>query len=98
MIKSDFDFEIVKMQGRYILKIVDLDLGRMSVTNDIENVVEYIFRKTPDVDPAGFLIIYQDSEHRWDGWDAKDRQFVALDEQTFEEAVTRYIKILNVGK
>jgi hypothetical protein len=87
-IRSDFDFEIVEVNGRDAIIIQDLNKGRMSVTNDIENVVAYI-AKLNDLDPASYLIVYRDSEGTWDGWDAKRRDFVALGEQAFEGAISR---------
>lgn len=66
--RADFDFIIQRADVGYILKIVDLDLGEMSVTNDIEQVLADIFeRQEPPVpEPRAFFILYRDSERLWD--------------------------------
>ncbi len=54
------DWEIVKVDEHRVF-IEDLNLGRMSVTNDAENVFAAIQLKYP-----GRRVIYMDSEGRWD--------------------------------
>jgi len=52
------DFSIFKIDNdKKMIFIKDMDLGRMSVTNDAENVVKYLNEKYPN-----FRIIYQDSD------------------------------------
>ena len=55
MTKSDYKFLVVND----ILLIVDLDLGAISVTNDIENVVADIIKQ--GVDLEGMCIITRDT-------------------------------------
>jgi len=95
--RSDFDFEIAEVKGRKAIIIQDLDKGKMSVTNDIENVVAYI-ANLRGLDPTDYLIVYRDSLGTWDGWDAKKKDFVGLGKHTFEDAISRYVQILNGGK
>lgn len=59
MTKSDYTYTIE--DG--FLKIVDLDMGGMSVTNDIENVITEIGLSE---DILNLRIIYQDSMGEWD--------------------------------
>lgn len=58
--KIKSDYSIVKVEEDRIF-IVDLDLGRRSVTNDAENVVFEISKHFP-----GKRIIYRDSMKEWD--------------------------------
>lgn len=67
--KSDFTYYI----ANFCLAIEDQNLGRMSVTNDMENVLEYIkywLEKEGKEMPSS--IIYKDSEGMWDGVSYKD--------------------------
>ena len=64
MVRCDYVHTIRKVDGVDVLLIEDMDLGRMSVTNDIENVLselEDLYRGLPEI------IIYRDSEGIWDG-------------------------------
>ena len=71
--KADYDY---KLLGN-TLSIVDLNRGRMSVTNCIEDVVEEIC-EAHDLVPEKMIIVYQDTEGIWDGWDHKRKRFIAL--------------------
>lgn len=53
------DFQIVAVKSDKVF-LADLDMGRMSVTNDAESVVSYVARKYPNR-----RIIYKDSDGRW---------------------------------
>lgn len=69
--KSDFDWRHVEIfkdnRATTVIEIVDLDLGNMSVTNDIENVVTQIATELPEDNPiTENAIIYRDSEGIWD--------------------------------
>ncbi len=66
MIKSDFNYYI----SNGVLAIEDQNLGRMSVTNDMENVLEYIKNELNDKMPN--LIVYKDSDGIWDGVSYKE--------------------------
>ena len=61
MVKSDYAY---KVEGKYLI-IKDLNLGRMSVTNDIEEVLNEISNKiTNPLD--SYKIIYEDSDGMFD--------------------------------
>lgn len=54
-----------------VLEIIDLDLGKMSVTNDIENVVMSIDLELDkafggNVSVGDYAVIYRDSTGAWD--------------------------------
>ncbi len=85
--KSDFEHEVDF--ARKIISIEDLDMGKMSVTNNIENIVDYI-SKADNIDPTQYMIVYRDSEGRWDGWDHGKHQFIHLGASTCDEAVEKY--------
>ena len=67
------------------LAIIDLNLGNMSVTNCIEDVVEEISLKE-NVNPNNLIIVYRDSEYVWDGWNHKTQNFIGLNCATQEAA------------
>lgn len=74
-------------KGYRILAIVDRNLPDfMSVTNNIENIIQELNFK-----PSDGLIIYRDSEWNWDGWDGKN--FIFLNSQDINTAVENYIKL-----
>ncbi len=80
MIRSDFTAAVIED----VIVVIDENRGRMSVTNDIENVVAYLFTN------AGFgdwPIVYRDSEGRWEG--------VQIDERRRFKAF-RYVGALDV--
>lgn len=60
-----------------IVAIVDLDLGGMSVTNDIENVVKEISKKE-NIQAAEYKWIYKDSDGMWDGFNPVSETFIHL--------------------
>ena len=61
---SDYTYELVGP----VLCIVDLDLGAMSVTNNIENVMSHIKKEIEDLGiPFPPIVIYRDSDGMWDG-------------------------------
>lgn len=88
--KADFDYSIDTISGHKIIVIVDANLGRMSVTNDIENVVASI-ELTENIDAKDYLVIYKDSTGRWDGWDGRD--FISLSGENPIEAARKYIHL-----
>lgn len=71
--KSDYRYEIL---GN-VIAIVDLNLGRKSVTNNIENVLDEISTKEHLIVP-NYIIIYKDSEGRWDGYNFFTKSFYSL--------------------
>ena len=69
MVKSDFTYNLITLEnGQLFLSIIDLDLGRMSVTNDIENVLLFIRgARSLSVDQMrDVYIVYCDSDDQWD--------------------------------
>ena len=68
--KSDYQYQI---DGR-VLFIMDLDCGRKSVTNDIENVLADITEKE-NTSMDNFDIIYRDSDGNIDGVYTKNGEY-----------------------
>lgn len=63
MNKADFEYSVVNG----VLCIIDLNMGNMSVTNDIENVLRFIQRKDRRIYPFTVNhVIYRDSDGNWD--------------------------------
>lgn len=94
MSKSDYTYELKTHARKQVLMIMDLNLGNMSVTNNIENVVDEICAKEA-IKPGDYMIVYMDSHGYWDGYKSKDKSFVILRTLTYEEALTKYTKIEN---
>lgn len=90
MAKSDYRYGLQTLGGRNVLVIEDLSLGRCSVTNDIENVIEDIAQKEI-INPVEYMIVYRDSRAIWDGYEFATQQFIALRSWTWEEAVRKYV-------
>lgn len=73
--------------GQKTLVLTDEGTGPiMSLTNDIENVVEQACLeqdlKTPHV-----RVVYRDSDGTWDGWNTKTHQFIPLVQDRAEDAI-----------
>lgn len=69
--RADYDWKLVQIltDGRAttVIEIVDRDLGNMSVTNDIENILLEISDDLDDDNPLSEnAVIYRDSEGLWD--------------------------------
>jgi len=84
MSKSDYRFQVDDEEKTIFIE--DLNLGRCSVTNDIENVVEEIAEQYK-IDPRKFYILYRDSQGVVDGWSALSGNFIACSAPTFEEGL-----------
>ena len=91
--KSDYDYSIYFINDNKIISIIDRNRGRMSVTNNIENVVSEIAVEN-NLNPNEYLIIYKDSEGMWDGWEFKSKRFIRLNCNTERNATERYISIV----
>jgi hypothetical protein len=94
MTKCDYVHTIRKVDGVDVLLIEDMDLGRMSVTNDIENVLSELkdlYRGLPKI------IIYRDSEGIWDGVNNNGEwvNFYMLNTQDTEVAIEKAIKLIS---
>lgn len=72
--RAQFLYRIGEYQGNKWLLIWDKNLGAISVTNDIENVVEDI-ADHEGIDPLEYTIVYRDSEGNWDGWNHLTQSF-----------------------
>ena len=77
-----------------VLKIVDLDLGGNSVTNEAERVLGKIERWRPGL-IARCRIMYRDSRGIWDGleWDGLEVRFFPIRERD-EKAAERKLRQL----
>jgi hypothetical protein len=75
--RADFTYSIRLNR----IKIVDLNSGKASVTNDIESVLRKIEAWHQD-SIAGYQIMYRDAEGYWDGveWDGEHARFFAIRE------------------
>ena len=90
MAQADFDYKFRDtFTGERVLIIYDLNLGGKSVTNDIENVLQKIQRVNG---PLPRLIIYRDSEGRFDGVKADGEvEFIPIRETGEEAAIVRAV-------
>ena len=86
MSRSDYSYKVLDIPKGKFIAITDLNLGRMSVTNNIENVLEEI-AGVESLSLLEYKIVYRDSEGTWDAWDQKQSRAVYLGETI----------ILNVG-
>lgn len=91
MIKPNYNHRIKDFAGRNCIIIEDENLGGMSVTNAIEDVVKEI-EKQERIEAINYMIVYKDSEGSWDGWDHRKKQFIHLDAETWPHAVEAYIQ------
>jgi hypothetical protein len=89
--KSDYSYTKIKKDGIIVIAIIDLNLGGMSVTNNIENVVDAICHKEK-IKPDDAAFIYMDSLKTWDGWNQKTGWFVALSTNDKQEAINKIVK------
>lgn len=77
MSKSNYTYKIFRDER--VISIVDLD-GPMSVTNNIDRVVEEI-TNCEHILISRFCVIYKDTSGVWDGYDPLKDQFIILNEQ-----------------
>lgn len=78
------------IDGHNILSIEDLGRGTdLSVTNNIENIVEEELWKLDKTKSDIPLVIYRDNEGMWDGWDVIKEDFIILDAADEIEAVQK---------
>jgi hypothetical protein len=75
--RADFTYSIRLNR----IKIVDLNSGKASVTNDIENVLRKI-EAWHQGSIAGYQIMYRDSDGYWDGieWNGQHARFFEIRE------------------
>lgn len=94
MTRSNYTYGIADGTDEKILWIVDSNLGNMSVTNDMENVLAEIEKKT-QLPLEDYKIIYRDSMNTWDGVEYKfgNVDFVFLNASTLQEAIEKITQI-----
>jgi len=87
MRKADYDYELGKYKQKVdVITIKDLDLGNVSVTNDIENVIAEICQ-LEKIEKEQFMIVYRDSSGQWDGFDTTTDEFVGLGMDEWYDAI-----------
>ena len=91
--RADFKYKIGQWNGYALILIVDQDVGSLSVTNDIENVVADIANKE-SIDPKDYTIVYRDSQGYWDGWDPVSQSFFHFRTSVVNPAVQDALKQL----
>ena len=69
---SDYALELVDN----VVLVIDLDLGGGSVTNDAEQVIQELATSGGNLD--ALVILYRDSEGRWDQIVTRHSQFVGF--------------------
>lgn len=75
--RANFLYRIGTFENCKVLLLWDKNEGNTCLTNEIENVVADIaIHET--IDPKEYLIIYRDSEARWDGWDPASGEFYVV--------------------
>ena len=94
MAKADYTYELKDFAGHSCIFIKDQNLGKMSLTNNIDEVVFEIEQKEK-INADDSIVIYQDSEGLWDGYDVKTNNFISLDAGNQFHAARRYAKRLN---
>jgi len=70
--KSDYHLIIPKDQ--HIIVIIDKDLGGLSVTNDIDNIIDYISSNRLNLN--NYIVIYRDSEGLYERVYTKDGKYI----------------------
>jgi len=92
---SDFTYQLRRVKGHYFIMIEDLDIGGMSVTNNIRNVVELIAQReftSPGEYLQYYKVIYKDSQGRWDGYDYNSGFFYPILADHWLKAAIQAIK------
>lgn len=92
MARAHYTYDLKSYAGHPVIAIIDQDNGGISVTNDIETVVAEIAVKEK-LDPARYLVVYQDSEKIWDGWDVRKGYFLPLRQPDITNALTAYLAV-----
>lgn len=69
MSRSDYSFAVIQVfqdkRAVEVVQVADANLGNMSVTNDVENVINEISARLPRP-AADYAWIYRDSTGTWD--------------------------------
>lgn len=87
--KSVFTWGFGAEQVLWIVDLYDDNRPTMSVTNDMENVIEYIYDQQPSV--KGFPIVYMDTEKVWDEvkYDNGVVHFKSLNAESLHDAIQK---------
>jgi len=86
MVRANYSYKLIGNQ----LFIIDNNLGGMSVTNCIEDIIPEI-AKREQRKATDFLVVYQDSMGIWDGWDHESQSFITLNESVGIDAMNKLI-------
>lgn len=97
MAKSDYIHQVGVYEGIPYIAIIDQNLGRMSVTNDIENVIAEVC-KVEGIKAQDRIIVYCDSEGNWDAFSPSENRFILLNQRTKNDALDAYQKLLSHGR
>jgi hypothetical protein len=89
MARSDYLCRFREKHDYKFVLIEDLNMGRMSVTNDIENVILEVCQ-SQDIKPEETVFLYQDSEGIWDGFDWKTKSFFYVGATSLEGAIEKF--------
>lgn len=90
MSNAEYEYWIWDHAGRSVLVIQDMNTGKMSVTNDIENIILEIANKA-NINPESYMIVYRDTYGIWDGYDWRAKDFVLVHQNTWKLAVEEYV-------
>lgn len=95
MTSSSFNYGVIPDGDTPIVWIVDRNIGSMSVTRDIDNVVMYICTMEGiDLENAcDFLWIFADEDLVWDAYDPITEFIVELACNDAAEAIVKYKRI-----
>ena len=89
--RADYIYSLEKYRRKVdCIVIEDLNLGSVSVTNDIENVINDI-SAIEKVKAQQHLVVYKDSTGQWDGYNTISNEFVGLAEETWWDAIALWI-------
>jgi prophage maintenance system killer protein len=89
--RSDYIATFRYVDGRQFLMIEDLNKGRMSVTNNIENIVDYVCMNKLQ-NPCEVYIVYKDSEGMWDGYEFASLHFIPLQKRHWLSAAKQMLQ------
>ncbi|MGB3452915.1 MAG: hypothetical protein WBA59_03695 [Moheibacter sp.] len=88
-VRAQYNYAIVEKYNQKHVLIEDKNMGEMSVTNDIENVVDEICQ-TNKINPENAVSLYRDSEGVWDGYDRKTDRFIYLGANNSQSAIEKF--------
>lgn len=95
MTKANYNYAIKRIINTDYVLIEDRNIGGMSVTNDIENVISDICT-CRGLDPNTTVFLYRDSDGVWDGFDWLSKRFIHLGAMNHQQAVEMYRPVQNL--